>query len=53
MNKRSRKLAENHWKWIKAMLDRTKETKGSIKTIGVYYRAAFIHGFKHGQGKNG
>ena len=49
MDKRSRKLAKNHWKWIKAMLDHTKETKCSIKTIGVYYKSAFIHGYKHGR----
>lgn len=51
---KAKKLAHEHWKWIKIMLDHTKETKGSIKTIGVYYRAAFIHGYKHGQeGKDG
>ena len=53
MDKLSNKLAKEHWKFIKMMLNHTEETKGSIKTIGYYYRAAFIHGYKHGQKAQG
>ena len=49
--KKARKLAKEHWKWVNRMLKETDEPKGNVKTIGVYYRAAFIHGYKHAKEK--
>ena len=42
-------LAASHWEWVSKMLKATSESGKNIKMIGVYYRAAFIHGYKHGR----
>jgi len=42
-------LAACHWEWVNKMLKATCESNKNIKMIGVYYRAAFIHGYKHGK----
>ena len=43
----SKKLAEEHWSYIEALLLAHGE-KDILEVIGFHYKSAFIHGFKHG-----
>ncbi len=42
-------LASQHWEWVSKMLRATGQSGKIIKMIGIFYRAAFIHGYKHGK----
>lgn len=44
-----KKLSEDHWKYIKELLLVHGLNEVDINTIGFHYKAAFIHGYKHGQ----
>ena len=43
------KLAEDHWKYIEALLKAHQLNPTDISVVGFHYRSAFIHGYKHGQ----
>ena len=51
--KEATNLAAQHWEWLSKMLKATSESGKNIKMIGIYYRAAFVHGYKHGEEKTG
>ena len=42
------KLANEHWEYIKELLDINRNTNW-IEQIGFHYKTGFIHGYKHGQ----
>ena len=57
IKKRAEELADEHWQYIKEILDtvmpnRTKEDKeikkGFYAILGFYYKTAFVYGYKHG-----
>ena len=41
-------LAEEHWKYVKLVLETHKIPEEEVKRIGVHYRESFKHGFGHG-----
>lgn len=42
-------LANEHWKYVKELLDAHCEDDENIERIGFHYKTAFIHGYKHGR----
>ena len=48
MNETSKKLANDHWNYIKELLLNHEVEEIYINQIGFHYQTAFIHGFKHG-----
>ena len=40
--------ADLHWMYIKSILELHGENSNVIRQCGAHYRAAFIHGWKHG-----
>ena len=45
------KLAQDHWNYIKSLLEAHAVDEYEIDVIGFHYRTAFIHGYKHGKGQ--
>jgi hypothetical protein len=45
--KTGKELAEEHWTYVKKILELHGTDKKSIELIGFHYNAAFIHGYKH------
>lgn len=41
-------LASAHWGYVKSLLELHGEEPVVIEKCGQHYRAAFVHGFKHG-----
>lgn len=48
MDETSKKLANDHWNYIKSLLEIHEESEEVITKSGFHYQTAFIHGFKHG-----
>ena len=44
------KLADDHWNYVKAVLEAHGEEESVIEKIGFHYRTALEHGYKHGIG---
>lgn len=42
------KLAEDHWSYIKTVLDSHAVKGVEVEVAEFHYKTAFIHGFKHG-----
>ena len=40
-------MAEDHWRWLSGVLNRTKATF-DMEAVRYIYETAFTHGFKHG-----
>ena len=40
-------MAEDHWRWLSGILDRTKSTF-DMEAVRYIYETAFTHGYKHG-----
>ena len=47
-NYTSKKDAEAHWTYIEKLLSTHGVDADEIQTVGFHYKAAFVHGFKHG-----
>lgn len=45
----AKKLSEDHWKYIKEVLTQHGVPGPEQERVGFHYKAAFIHGYKHGQ----
>jgi len=41
-------LAAAHWAYVESVLQLHGEDQGVIEKCGEHYKAAFVHGFKHG-----
>ena len=41
-------LASAHWGYVKSLIELHGEDPVVIEKCGEHYRAAFVHGFKHG-----
>jgi hypothetical protein len=41
-------IAEEHWRYIEAVLSVHERSKEVIEMIGFHYKTAFVHGWKHG-----
>ena len=41
-------LAAAHWAYVESVLQLHDEDQGVIEKCGEHYKAAFVHGFKHG-----
>ena len=48
MTKHSVDLAGAHWAYVESVLISHNELKTTIEKCGFHYKAAFVHGFKHG-----
>ena len=48
MNEVAKKLANDHWNYIKSLLETHDKPQNIIDIIEFHYQTAFIHGFKHG-----
>ena len=57
MNDEIKKLAEDHWSYVKGVLETQNNfatcvndclMEAVVEVIGHHYKTAFIHGFKHG-----
>ena len=47
-----RELAEEHWKWVRSLIEEFEEsvvTELAWKQRGKLFIDAFIHGYKHGR----
>ena len=47
-----RELAEEHWKWVRSLIEEFEEsvvTELAWKQRGKLFVDAFIHGYKHGK----
>jgi len=42
------KLADQHWKYIRQVLETHGAAGDEIARIGFHYLTAFVHGYKHG-----
>lgn len=40
--------SDQHWEYIKSLLENCNMNPDEIRRIGFHYKTAFIHGFKHG-----
>ena len=40
-------LAEDHWNYIKKLLEAHGENSRTVSLIGFHYKSAMIHGFGH------
>ena len=45
----AKKLSEDHWKYIKEVLNNHGVSGTEQERVGFHYKTAFIHGYKHGQ----
>ncbi len=41
----------DHWSYVKQILETHGESDDVIEKIGVHYRLAMVHGYKHGVSK--
>ena len=49
MTKTAEELADEHWDtYVRVVVEVHEEDEDVIMKIGVHYRTAFVHGFKHG-----
>jgi hypothetical protein len=52
MNDEVRELAEEHWKWVRSLIEEFEEsvvTELAWKQRGKLFVDAFIHGYKYGK----
>jgi hypothetical protein len=42
------KLAEDHWAYVKSVLEAHNEDEIVIEKIGFHYKTGMEHGYKHG-----
>ncbi len=42
------KLADDHWEYVKSVLEAHDEDPLVIEKIGFHYRTGLEHGYKHG-----
>ena len=47
-NNTAKELSNEHWRYIKSLLETHKIDEEVIKQIGFHYTTAFVHGWKHG-----
>ena len=48
MTKTPKELAAEHWEtYVKIILDVHEDDEELIRKIGVHYKLAFVHGYKH------
>ena len=40
-------LADEHWIWIKGLLETVPDSNVCLSTMEYLYKTAFIHGWKH------
>jgi hypothetical protein len=45
--KKAATLAEEHWSYLRGVLEMDELLPKEIARIGYHYKTAFIHGFKH------
>ena len=45
----ARELAENHWEYIKSVLETHGVSDREIELIEFHYVTSFVHGVKHGR----
>jgi len=41
------KMVEEHWSYVKSLLEAHNEIEEDIPKYGFHYKSAFLHGFKH------
>lgn len=41
------KLAEEHWRWLRRLLESLKVESVNLDSTGLLYREAMVHGYKH------
>ena len=48
MTKTPKELAAEHWEtYVKIIIDLHEDDEEMIRKIGVHYKLAFVHGYKH------
>lgn len=48
MDKRVKKLANDHWYYVGALIEQHEANPDVIEMCEFHYKSAFIHGYKHG-----
>jgi len=44
---RAKELAENHWEWVRGLLESLQTPEFIVDVIAFFYITAFEHGYKH------